>query len=239
MNKETAKQLLKKVKEDYSKIAGEFDKTRQHDWEEFDLFLKYIKNGQKIADLGCGNGRFYKFIKNHRNIHYTGIDNNEKLLKHTTKLQTDLKSKLSISETNSTSAKFIKGNLLKIPLKKSNIDIALAIASFHHLPSLKLRQKSLQEIHRILKNKGIFIISVWNLFRPKYKKHIWRARIKRILSFGKYDWRDTLIPWGKSGINRYYYAFKEKELEKLLKENGFKIIEKFSGNNLVFICEKE
>lgn len=228
MNKETAKQLLRKVKEDYDKIADEFDKTRQHDWKEFELFLEYIKNRQKIADLGCGNGRFYNFIKNHKKINYIGIDNNEKLLR-----------KCQIKYKNEKLAKFIDGDLLKIPLKKSSVNITLAIASFHHLPSLALRQKSLQEIHRILKNNGIFIISVWNLFQPKYKKHIWRARIRRILSFGKYDWRDTLIPWGKSGINRYYYAFKAKELEKLLTENGFKIIEKFIGNNLVFICKKE
>lgn len=228
MNKETAKQLLRKVKEDYYKIADKFDQTRQHDWKEFDLFLKYIKNGRKIADLGCGNGRFYNFIKKHRKIEYTGIDNNEKLLE-----------KAQIRYKKDQSAKFIKGDLLKISLKKSSIDIAIAIASFHHLPSLELRKKSLHEIHRILKNKGTFIISVWNLFQQKYKKHIWRARIRRILSFGKYDWHDTLIPWEKSNTNRYYYAFKGKELEKLLKENGFRIIEKFNGNNLVFICEKE
>lgn len=228
MNEKTAKQLLKKVREDYTKIADEFDQTRQHNWKEFEIFTKYIKDGQIIADLGCGNGRFYNFVKDQKKVKYIGIDNNKSLLK-----------KARLKYENDKLAKFIDGDLLKIPLKKSSVDITLAIASFHHLPSHELRQKSLQEILRILKNKGIFIISVWNLFQPKYKKHIWKARIRRILSLGKYDWRDTLIPWSKKGINRYYYAFKENELEKLLTENSFKIIEKFNCNNLVFICKKE
>lgn len=228
MNEKTAKQLLKKVREDYTKIADEFDQTRQHNWKEFEIFTKYIKDGQIIADLGCGNGRFYSFIKDQKKVKYIGIDNNKNLLK-----------KARLKYENDKLAKFIDGDLLKVPLKKSSVTITLAIASFHHLPSQELRQKSLEEIRRILKNKGIFIISVWNLFQPKYKKHIWKARIRRILSLGKYDWRDTLIPWGKKGINRYYYAFKENELKKLLTENGFKIIEKFNCNNLVFICQKE
>ena len=235
MNNKTAKQILKKVIKDYTKIAEEFDETRKKDCDEFDLFIKYIENGQKIADLGCGNGRFYKFIKKHRKIHYIGIDNNEKLLEHATKSR----SEPSLSEANTTSAKFIQGDILKIPLEKSNIDIALAIASFHHLPSSKLRQKSLTEIHRILKKDGIFIISVWNLFQKKYKKYIWQARIRHILSFGKYDWRDTFIPCGKTGVKRYYYAFKAHELKNLLQKNGFKILEEHKNNNLIFICQKQ
>ena len=245
MKDSTARELLEKVKDDYDNIANEFDQTRQHDWKEFNLFLKYINDDDKIADLGCGNGRFYEFLRKNRKIReplkntgsqqnsqkllrYTGIDNNKKLLNMA-------KSKLK-SDKN---AKFLEGDLLKTGLEKSSIDMVAAIASFHHLPGKEIRKKSLLEINRILKNKGKLIISVWNLFQTKYKKFIWKARIRRILSLGKYDWRDTFIPWGKSGTKRYYYAFKANELEKLLKENGFKIIEKFSANNLVFICEKQ
>ncbi len=231
MNDRTAKRILKKVIEDYTKIAEEFDGTRKKGWNEFGLFIKHIKNGQKIADLGCGNGRLYSYLNKEKNIFYTGIDNNKKLLEHATK---------SRSKANTTSAKFIQGDLLKIPLKKSSVDVSLAIASFHHLPSQKLRQKSLNEIYRILKKNGILIISVWNLFQKKYKKYIWQSRIRHILSFGKYDWRDTFIPWGKTGVKRYYYAFKTQELRNLLQENGFtKILEEYKNNNLIFICRKQ
>ena len=63
MNKETAKKILKKVAKDYEAISEEFDKSRKTKWEEFELFTPYIKDGDFLVDLGCGNGRFYDFIK--------------------------------------------------------------------------------------------------------------------------------------------------------------------------------
>lgn len=225
MNKKIAQRLLNRVVEDYNTIASQFDRTRQKDWKEFDLFLKYIKKGAKIADLGCGNGRLYKYLKTKKEIKYIGIDNNNSLLAKAKKQHNN--------------AKFINGDLLKLPLKTESIDIAIAVASIHHIPSQKLRAKSLQEIARIIKNNGILIVTAWNLFQPKYKKFIWQSRLRHILSLGKYDARDTFIPWGKTGVKRYYYAFKEKELQKLLEKNNFKIIEKKIGNNFTFVCKKQ
>ncbi len=224
MNEKTAKFLLKKVIKDYSDISDSFDKTRKHSWKEFETFLKYIKNRQCLADLGCGNGRFYEFINKHKKIKYIGIDNATPLLK---------KAKKSFPKIT-----FIKGDLLKIAIENKKIDVALSIASFHHIPSKRLKDKAINEIYKILKAKGILIITVWNLFQRKYKKYIWKARLKSLLSFGKYDFRDTLIPWSKSRVERYYYAFKPKELKKILEKNNFKILEEKVGNNIMFICQK-
>ncbi len=44
----------------------------------------------------------------------------------------------------------------------------------------------------------------------------------------KLDFKDTFIPWKKRNgttINRYYHAFTIKELRKIVKEVGFKIID--------------
>lgn len=224
MKAKTAKGLLRKVAADYNSISDDFDRTRQTDWKEFESFLSHIKNKDLLADLGCGNGRFYNFIRKKRKIDYTGIDISENLLKKA-------KKQFKI-------AKFIEGNLLKLPLRTRSTNVALSIASLHHIPSSKLRHKALMETRRILKKNGTLILTVWNLFQPKYKKYIWIARLRHIISLGKYDWRDTFIPWGKSGIKRYYYAFTESELQKLLKECGFKILEKQSGRNLIFICKE-
>lgn len=228
MKEQTTKQLLAKVINDYDVIADEFSNTRQSSWKEFKIFLKYIKNGENIVDLGCGNGRFYDFLQKNHKIKYTGIDNSKNLL-----------SLAKRKFQNDHNSQFLEGDLIETELKTNSADIVTAIASFHHLPGKITRKKSLQEVHRILKKNGIFMVSVWNLFQPKYKKYVWKARLKHILSLGKYDWRDTLIPWGKTGIKRYYYAFKQAELQKLLEENNFKVLEKIIDNNLVFICRKK
>jgi len=224
MNQKTTKELLKKIQADYNSIADDFSQTRQSGWKEFQLFLKYIKSNDKLADLGCGNGRLLSFIQKHRKIQYIGIDNSQNLLKE--------------AKRQFPKAKFIEGNLLKLPLKNQSYDVATSIASFHHIPSEKLRNKALKEMHRIIKKNGILILTNWNLFQPKYKKYIWQARLRYIYSFGKYHSRDTFIPWSKTGIKRYYHAFTIKELRKLLKKNGFEIISEHIANNYTHICRK-
>lgn len=224
MDSKTSQKILKKVVEDYNNIAESFNKSRKSDWSEFEIFLPYTKDNQTLCDLGCGNGRFFSFLKKHKKVQYTGIDKCEKLLFEAKKEHPD--------------GKFINADILSIPLPENSTDIASAIASIHHIPSKKLREQAIKEIHRIIKKDGIFLITVWNLFQPKYKKYIWRSRIKHLVSFGKYDIRDTFIPWEKSGIKRYYYAFKSSELKKLLSPY-FEIVKENLGNNITFICRKK
>ena len=112
MKAKTAQQLLDKVVEDYNKISSDFHKTRKTDWKEFHLFLDFIKDHQAIADLGCGNGRLYNFLRKHRQIRYTGVDNSQKLL--------------DIAKENFKS-NFIKGDLIDIPLETNSKDIITAI----------------------------------------------------------------------------------------------------------------
>ncbi len=223
MKEKTANKLRKKVVETYDDIAKHFSQTRQHGWKEFETYLKHIKDGDNIIDIGCANGRLNSYLSKHKKVNYTGIDNSEELLKQ---------AKLTSNAT------FIQADMLKIPLPDESFSVACAIASFHHIPGKELKNRAMREIKRVLKKDGKLIITVWNLFQAKYKKYIWQARLKALLSFGKYDFRDTYIPWGKSKIKRYYYAFTQKEIRKLLEEHGFKILEEHTGNNYTFICKK-
>lgn len=224
MNENTAKKLLKKVQKGYNSIADDFDQTRKMKWPEFEIFLPYIKKDDKLSDIGCGNGRLLAYLKEKRKVEYTGIDNSSELLEHAKKQHKE--------------ANFMIGDMLSLPIKDNTFDTTVSIAALHHIPSKKLREKAVKELGRITKKNGTLIITCWNLFQAKYKKYIWKSRIKSILSLGKYDMRDTFIPWAKSGTNRYYYAFKESELEDLLTKNHLEIIKKQTGRNFLFICKK-
>lgn len=234
MKHDTAKKLLKKVHDDFSIIADDFSQTRTWLWPEFTFFKRYIKEGDTILDLGCGNGRFYPFVKDIKNISYIGIDNNEALIAHAQNIY---------SSTN-----FVVGNLLDIPFH-DKANILFSIASLHHIPSLRLRNKSVQELNRVLEKGGYVAITVWNLFQKRYRKHIIKSLFNFIVHFGKYDWNDTFIPWSKTGIQRYYHAFTPLELKKLFKKNGFDIVEMFytkkgektsflKSHNICLICKK-
>lgn len=231
MREETAKAILKDVKKTYELIAEDFSRTRNKGWAEFEELASYLKTDDKLVDLGCGNGRFYSFLSEKfaasskngnlfKTISYLGIDNSKNLLKEAKKL-------ISKSNKSSNNLQFKEGDLLKLPHKDKSFSVAACIAVLHHIPSEELREKAVKEIHRILKPCGRLLLTVWNLLpQEKYKKQI-----------GKYEKQGMLIPWGNKKIPRYYYAFKEKELETLLSKY-FKIIKKTVGKNLTYICEK-
>ncbi|MBN1494223.1 class I SAM-dependent methyltransferase [Candidatus Peregrinibacteria bacterium] len=222
MKESTAKQLLKKVEQDYDLIADEFSETRKWLWPEFEGFKKYLKDGQTILDLGCGNGRLYPLLKDLKNLKYVGIDNNKKFVQ--------------LAKEKFKSAKFLYGNALSIPYS-SKVDILFIIASFHHIPSNKLRIKCIQEIKRLLTPNSVLIITVWNLFQPKYFSYILKSLFKYFIQLGKYNWNDTFIPWGNKKVLRYYHAFNKRELKNLFVKNGFKILEFTSNHNHCLVCK--
>ncbi len=208
--------LHQKTIKDYDTISTQFSQTRKFLWPEFAFFEKYLKPNQKILDLGCGNGRLSSLILK-KNCEYVGIDNSKGQINEAKKLFPELE--------------FKTGDLMKIPLPDENVDQIWTIASFHHLADKKSRERSLEEMKRVLKKDGIIIMTNWNLFQGKYKKYVHKAIIDFIKNFGrKNNWNDTFIPW-KSGekeiTKRYYHAFTPWELNKLFKQNNLRMIESF------------
>ncbi len=75
-----SKDLLDSVREGYNSFAVDWDRTRKNDWSEFELLKSRIEKGSQVLDVGCGNGRLFKFIKDQADVNYTGMDNSEKLI---------------------------------------------------------------------------------------------------------------------------------------------------------------
>ena len=232
MKEKTAQILLKKVENDYSVIAEEFDQTRSYVGKEFGAFDKLLIPNAQIIDLGCGNGRIIEhlndFYRNSLNsgFSYTGIDNSESLLE-------SAKNKYKMAHVH-----FIHGNQLKIPAKDSSVDLLFNIRAFHHIPSKKLRLKSLKEMHRILKNDGVLVLTVWNLYQKKYIKYVFKSLLRFLYTMGKFAPNDTLIPFNHK-VNRYYHAFLPFELKHLLNQAGFRIEELSKNRDIVVIARKK
>lgn len=211
------KKILKKVIEDYTRIANEFAKTRTRAWPEFELFKKYLpkKNTKriKILDVGCANGRLCEFLDPNE-FDYTGIDNNSALLKIAKKMHPQ--------------CKFKKADMLSIPFAANSFDSVWCIAALHHLPSRALQKKALLQMKKVLKKNGGLMLTVWNLRQPKYKQFIDKTS------------HYSLIPWGNPPkAFRFYYAFTPSELAALLKEIGFSKLKKVGTKpNIAYICTK-
>ncbi|MBM4177706.1 hypothetical protein FJ208_02810, partial [Candidatus Gribaldobacteria bacterium] len=59
MQKEIALKLIDQNKQVYNKIAYDFSNTRNYLWQDILPLLDYSKKGDKVLDLGCGNGRLF------------------------------------------------------------------------------------------------------------------------------------------------------------------------------------
>lgn len=210
MRKEYAEYLLNKTRENYNLIADDFSRTREKPWEEVGfLFSDYLKEGDNVLDLGCGNGRYFDFFKG-RKIKYIGVDNSERLIKI---------AKRKYGDNN-----FITADALNLPFAENSFNKVYSIAVLHHFPSKGLRNQFLTQIKRVLKTDGYLILTVWRFHRIKEIIFLMKYTILKTLGLSKLDFKDVFEPWGKK-ILRYYHWFSKKELIKLLKDNEFTVKE--------------
>ncbi|MFH1822424.1 MAG: class I SAM-dependent methyltransferase [Patescibacteria group bacterium] len=224
MDYNTQKNLLKIVKDSYDAIAEEFNRTREKHseplWSGLVKIAKKIKAGDKILDVGCGNGRLLKIIGD-KDIQYLGVDNNEKLL--------------SISKKKLPKYKFVLGDILELSkIPDINFNYIFCIALLHHLPGKDLRVAALKQLKNKVAPDGKIIITVWNLwtqvkFRQLILKFFFLKLIKKNLpaQAGKMDFGDILFDWknsrGEVLSQRYYHAFIKIGLKKIAKKAGLKI----------------
>lgn len=228
MKKEYAERLLKKTKEGYNEIAEEFSITREEVLSEIGfLFDDYVIPGDRILDLGCGNGRFFKLLED-KDVNYIGVDFSEKLIE--------------IAKKKYPKVKFQVADALNLPFPNNYFDRIYSIAVLHHIPSREFRTQFLKEARRILKPNGLLILTVW---KPKSKKN-WSLFLKytTLKLIGKLERRDVFQSWGKK-MERYFHLFSEEELANLAKEVKFKIIkegivtnEKGNRRNIYLVVEK-
>ena len=230
MKESTAQKLLKFSEEEYDTYAQEFSDCRPFFWRELEHLNKFIRNGDKILDIGCGNGRLLNLFEN-KEIDYTGIDSSKELI--------EIAKKNYSNERN-----FIHGNALSLPFQNKTFDTVFSIAVLHHVPSKKFRTCFVTEANRVLKPKGTLVLTVWNIWQWRFlKTHILHT-IKKLVGRSDLDLGDTIISFGQKKRQRYVHAFTKRSLCRLLEKNGFTVssikeTQRRSGYaNLVVIAQK-
>ncbi len=231
------------VVKSYSSIAPIYERLKRKPWKDFKEYLSYLKKRHSIpkhgllGDFGGGNGRNLLLFDSHK-WEYISVDISFELLKNHVSL--------------SNSANIINGDIRNISLHKNIIDLGIAIATLHHLPSKKQVIQTLNEIYRVLKPNCFLIISVWR----KWKKNTMIPMLKELFLFPfkklkNKNWRhgDILIPWHNSSGEiisfRYYHLFTENELKQIIKKVEFSICDlsvlggKSGADNFFLLLKKK
>jgi ubiquinone/menaquinone biosynthesis C-methylase UbiE len=229
MKTKKIKAILAENKKIWEEIADKFSQTRGYFWPEFKDWSKYIKKGDRVLDLGCGNGRLNLFLKD-KEIDYLGVDQSKNLIYQ--------------AQKKFPKDRFLNADALNLPFKENQFEIIFAIAFLHHLPSQELRIKLLKDCFHFLNKKGYLILTVWNLYQPRLIK---KYHLRKIF----FGFKETIIPFKHQHqeFSRYYHAFTKRELKNIIKKAGFCLKEVYytrqgqktnwrKGHNLVVIAQK-
>jgi SAM-dependent methyltransferase len=215
MDKQTQKELLEIVKRNYEEIADDFCETRKKKlWPELIKIAEIVKENKKILDIGCGNGRLVEAFNN-KKIEYLGIDNSEELIKKAKELHRDCVFKI--------------GNILNLgAIPEHDFDYIFCVAVLHHIPGSNQQIFAVKQLKNKLKPEGKIILVVWNLWtHKKFRKLIYKYFLLKLIKKNKMDFGDILFDWknnqGEIVSQRYYHAFKARELKKIFKKAGLKI----------------
>ena len=92
----------------------------------------------KILDLGCGHGHILSYLREKGRDAY-GLDINADSLKH-----------------RNLKGYFVCGDAHNLPLRDNSLDVVLAFELVEHL---KEPRRALEEIRRILKRRGILLLT--------------------------------------------------------------------------------
>lgn len=228
MKEAYANELLKISRDGYDNVAKNFSETRNAFWNELSFLKSYLKNGDKILDIGCGNGRFFEQT-NEVATKYTGIDSSSELIK--------------LARGKYPDATFLTADALMLPFEDFEFDIAFSFAVIHHIPSKKLRIKFLKETGRVIKNDGLFIFTAWDLWNKK-RSQIIKNSIKKMFGFSNLDFGDIMLGFFGKDL-RYLHAFTKRELRSLVKEAGLnlekiEVVRRKSGEqNYLVVCRKK
>ena len=202
---------IESIKNTYDTIGKEFSASRQYIWPDLKPFLAKIKPNSSILDVGCGNGRLLLGLP--KDIKYTGLDISKSLLDEAQRAHPE--------------HKFIETDITKEVIWKHlpQYDYIFSIAVFHHLPTEKDQLFVLDQIKKHLKPKGKVLITVWNLWQPKYLKFHFDLKTKLQNPHFVY------IPF--QGKPRFCFAVTIPYLKKLLKKASLNLKVKKSPHNYI------
>lgn len=197
------------VRGTYDRIATHFSKTRAAPWPEVETFISEAPSGALGLDIGCGNGRHLEPLLGWVD-RAVGLDASRGILAEAdSRLVTDRDRVL-----------LVQGDAGALPLADASVDLALHIATVHHLPTRGARVRSLAELERVLAADGTALVSAWNVTHDRFDTET---------AF------DTTVDWtlpdGET-VPRFYHIYDLAEFERDLEAAGLSVLDcRVSGGN--------
>lgn len=172
------------------------------------LFSKYITEGNKALDFGCGAGRSTRYLKE-MGFAADGVDISQEMIgqsKHE-----DAGGCYSLIESG------------KIPARDSCYDLALSTLVLFEIPTLQEMKESFQEIYRTMRFNGTFIALTVN---DDFYNHDW-VSVDTNYPQNKSPAEGSVVTVKikESGMELNDYYWKREDYRRVAEEAGFTVVE--------------
>lgn len=201
--------MTRNVHETYDRIASHFSQTREYAWPEVEAFVADAERPVRALDIGCGNGRHTELLADHANA-AVGVDASRGLLDEA----------VGRAAERGFDASFVQGDAARLPLPDDAFDLAVYVATLHHLPTRADRRASLDELARVLTRGGRALVSAWSTEHSK---------------FDRAEGFDTTVDWtlpGGDTVPRFYHIYSPGEFRADVEASALSLLdfELSSGN---------
>ncbi|MCA1552842.1 MAG: class I SAM-dependent methyltransferase [Chloroflexi bacterium] len=234
------RKLLQINREFYTRFAVSFAQTRSAARSQLQPIMPYLRDGVKVLDVGCGNGRVAERAEQHGlTLRYVGVDASAPLIE--------------MARTRTAPLQRVSASLVVADVSACDwtdalrpyapFDVALALGLLHHVPSFDLRARVLRAIGSLLREDGVLAMSNWQFTRSarlRGKVVPWHTlgMDERELEAG-----DVLMDWKRGGAlaYRYVHLLTPDEMQALGAQSGFDVVEQFeaeSGLNLISVMQR-
>lgn len=213
------------VRRTFDRIADHFAKTRHSPWPEVREFLDAAPPGAVGLDLGCGNGRHAELLARRVERTLCADASRELLGIARERLGTGTDPAGGNGGANdpahgSAAVDYLQVDAAAIPLRSGSVDLALYVATLHHLPGRGRRIRSLDELARVLAAGGRALVSAWATTHDRFDRE---------------SGFDTTVDWtlpdGET-VPRFYHVYDPGEFDRDLAESDLSVRESWesSGN---------
>lgn len=207
---ETEAMEKRRLRDVYEEKAETFAGSRGGAWSYVDGFCRG-RTGADAVDLGCGAGRHLPLLDGFDRV--VGADFSPEMLEKARETVRDSAADLS--------TEFVEADAEHLPFSSRSFDLALYVAGLHHLPSSDSRLRSLRELHRVLSDDGVALLSVWSIEHPRFEGE--REEVRGTDG-------DVYVPIG--GRSRFYHVYERRELRRELDRSPLEVasLEMVDGN---------
>jgi SAM-dependent methyltransferase len=204
VDEKTVRRLVELNARFYEDLAAPFSASRAGPQPGYERLVNYFPPPPlRVLDVGCGNGRFARFLLGRGlPFDYTGVDFSPSLLEQAFGIP----------------GQFVQSDLSQVNALDGldDYDLIVCLSTLQHIPGHTNRQRLLSEIARHLAAAGRIITANWQFLRSERQRRKIRPWAEAGIDPARVETDDYLLSWERSGSGLRYAAHLDETVTREL-----------------------